>query len=97
MQAFWVEFCKRESFDADYLVNEHGIQDVEFLDSSYDLTFDYPVHIYPAKVKPLNLDKTPEIKGTLQGIKGQYLILDSGVINLRKFGGYHVDVAFIAD
>ncbi|MGB1092221.1 MAG: DUF2797 domain-containing protein, partial [Oceanobacter sp.] len=26
------------------------------------------------------------------GIKGQYLILDSGVINLRKFGGYRVRI-----
>ncbi|MEE9397603.1 MAG: DUF2797 domain-containing protein, partial [Methylococcales bacterium] len=26
--------------------------------------------------------------GTLMGIKGQYLIFDTGVINIRKYGGY---------
>lgn len=50
----------------------------------------YPVESYPEKVSSLNLDKTPEINGILQGIKGQYLILDSGVLNIRKFGGYLV-------
>ena len=46
----------------------------------------------PEKVKSLNFDKTPEISGTLQGIKGQYLILDSGVLNVRKFTGYQIGI-----
>jgi hypothetical protein len=50
----------------------------------------YPVDSYPEKVVALNLDKTTEISGTLLGIKGQYLILDSGVLNIRKFAGYLV-------
>jgi len=50
----------------------------------------YPIEAYPAKIKSLNLDKTPEISGVLQGIKGQYLILDTGVLNIRKFTGYQV-------
>ncbi len=54
------------------------------------LYFEYPVLEYPIKVKSLNLDKTPKIEGQLLGIKGQYLLLDSGVINLRKYGGYEV-------
>jgi hypothetical protein len=37
----------------------------------------YPVVEYPSKVTSLNLDKTPEISGVLQGIKGQYLLLDT--------------------
>ncbi len=56
------------------------------------LSIAYPVLEYPTKVKSLNLEKTPEITGTLLGIKGQYLILDIGVINLRKFGGYDVEI-----
>jgi hypothetical protein len=52
--------------------------------------FEYPVDSYPAKVSSFNFDKTPGVGGVLQGIKGQYLIFDSGVINIRKFGGYHV-------
>lgn len=48
----------------------------------------YPVQQYPEKVKSLNFDKQPDISGVLEGIKGQYLILDTGVLNIRKFGGY---------
>lgn len=52
----------------------------------------YPVQQYPEKVKSLNFDKTPVISGTLQGIKGQYLILDSGVLNIRKFSAYQISM-----
>lgn len=52
--------------------------------------FSFPVQHYPAKVKSFNFDTTPQVTGILQGIKGQYLLLDTGVINLRKFGGYEV-------
>lgn len=51
----------------------------------------YPVLNYPTKVASLNFDKTPVVEGVLQGIKGQYLILDTGVINLRKFGAYNIN------
>ena len=30
--------------------------------------------------------------GTLLGIKGQYLILDSGVLNIRKYTGYELEL-----
>ena len=50
----------------------------------------YPVQVYPTKVTSLNFDKNPSVTGRLQGIKGQYLIFDSGVINIRKFAGYGV-------
>ena len=53
---------------------------------------DYPVLRYPEKVSSVNLDKTPEINGYLQGIKGQYLIIDDAVLNIRKFAGYCVDL-----
>ena len=44
-----------------------------------------------------NLDKTPRIEGTLLGIKGQYLMLDTGVINIRKYGGYNLLVKVYDD
>ena len=50
----------------------------------------FPVLEFPQKVKSLNFDKQPIIEGVLQGIKGQYLILDTGVINIRKFTAYNV-------
>lgn len=52
----------------------------------------YPVLTYPQKVSSLSLDKTAVVAGTVHGIKGQYLILDTGVINIRKFTGYHVSL-----
>lgn len=54
--------------------------------------FRYPVRQWPQKVTSFNLDKSPEAGGILQGIKGQYLIFDAGVINLRKYSGYRVEV-----
>lgn len=54
-------------------------------------TISYPVDEYPVKVSSLNMDKQAEIKGQLLGIKGQYLILDTGVLNIRKFTGYEVE------
>ncbi len=56
---------------------------------------DYPVEQYPTKVSSFNFDKTPEVNGVLRGIKGQYLILDGGVINMRKFTGYTVALALV--
>lgn len=56
----------------------------------------YPVMEYPKKVVSLSWDKTPEISGTLMGIKGQYLIFEGGrVLNLRKHSGYFVDMELI--
>ncbi len=55
--------------------------------------FEYPVLKWPEKVSSLNLDKNPVAGGILNGIKGQYLIFDTGVINLRKYSGYQVEVA----
>ncbi len=51
----------------------------------------YPVRRYPAKVASFNLDKEPEVKGELLGVKGQYLIFDTGVINMRKYAGYELE------
>ena len=53
---------------------------------------EYPVSEYLTKISSHNLDKTPEIESTLLGIKGQYLIFDTGVINLRRFTGYEIEM-----
>lgn len=55
-------------------------------------SFTYPVLKYPEKLTSLDFEKNPKVSGTLNGIKGQYLLLDTGVINIRKFGGYEVDL-----
>jgi hypothetical protein len=59
--------------------------------SEEEYRFTYPVLTYPTKLTSLNLDKAPEVSGELQGIKGQYLILSTGVINMRKYGGYELE------
>lgn len=53
----------------------------------------YPVLQFPQKIVSHNFDKNSEVCGVLKGIKGQYLIFDSGVINIRKFAGYMVSLA----
>ncbi|YCA16554.1 DUF2797 domain-containing protein [Kushneria sp. AK178] len=58
--------------------------------------FDYPVLAWPERVRAFNLDRTPQVEGRLMGLKGQYLILDTGVINLRKYTGYQVSVTLSA-
>jgi len=68
-----------------------GEEAIEFLHEEI-VAIEFPVETYPEKVKSFNFDKTPEVSGILRGIKGQYLLLDSGVINLRKFSGYEVEL-----
>ena len=57
------------------------------------VNIDYPVLKYPTKVVSLGFDKTPVISGVLNGIKGQYLLLESGVLNIRKFSSYHLTLS----
>ncbi len=56
------------------------------------LAIEYPVLEYPEKIRSHNLDKEALLEGTLLGIKGQYLIFDCAVINMRKYAGYHLTV-----
>lgn len=65
---------------------------VELLPDEKATRIHFPILEYPKKVTSLNLEKNPEIRGTLLGIKGQYLILSTGVINLRKYQGYEIEV-----
>lgn len=73
----------------DELQLNYGPQAVTVLDEPM-VALSYPVLEYPSKISSHNFDKNPEVSGVLLGIKGQYLLLDTGVINLRKFTGYEV-------
>jgi hypothetical protein len=54
----------------------------------------FPVLQYPKKVTSLSLDKSPNFKGKLTGIKGQYLLFEDGtVFNVRTFEGYVVKIS----
>lgn len=74
--------------------SQYGEDAIQAVDEAI-VEIKYPILAYPEKIKSLNFDKQPEIEGTLQGIKGQYLILDTGVLNIRKFSGYNINVEFI--
>jgi hypothetical protein len=74
------------------LQQQFGLQAITVLDDNHTVAIEYPISKHPDKVVSLNLDKTPCIEGVLQGIKGQYLIFDSGVLNIRKFTAYQVSV-----
>jgi hypothetical protein len=55
----------------------------------------YPVLNFPKSVQILNLDKTPIIKGTLQGIKGQYLLFENDfALNIRRHTGFDIQLTF---
>lgn len=73
------------------LTDEHDQTRPELIADAESLSFRYPVLEYPDKVSAINLDKDPMAEGTLLGIKGQYLILDIGVLNVRKYGGYEIE------
>ncbi|PAJ76034.1 hypothetical protein CJF42_02010 [Pseudoalteromonas sp. NBT06-2] len=76
----------------DELAEIYGATAIEKLDEDIvELTF--PVSEFPTKINSLNFDKNPEVSGILKGIKGQYLIFDNGVINIRKFSSYEVEVS----
>lgn len=72
------------------LHERYGLQAVQSVSDAETLHIRYPVQEYPLKVKSFNLDKQPVVEGGLMGIKGQYLIFDTGVINIRKYAGYQV-------
>lgn len=77
--------------DLQKLVEEHGPDAIKRSDEAV-LTLDYPVQHWPTTVRSHNLDKQQRAAGVLQGVKGQYLILDTGVINIRKYTAYEVRV-----
>ncbi|OYT97438.1 MAG: hypothetical protein CFE49_01880 [Pseudomonas sp. PGPPP3] len=74
------------------LQERFGLQAIQPLSELSVVDIAYPVLAYPAKVASFDLEKTPVVEGTLQGIKGQYLIFDTGVINIRKFTAYQLAV-----
>ncbi|MBT3584562.1 MAG: DUF2797 domain-containing protein [Halobacteriovoraceae bacterium] len=74
----------------DQLEEELDDNGIEFLEDEAVTELSYPVLEYPEKVKSMTLEKMPTIEGTLMGIKGQYLIFDTGVINIRRHTGHTI-------
>jgi len=70
-----------------------GEDAVQLLDEDI-VEINYPVSQYLTKISSFNFDKTPTVSGVLLGIKGQYLIFEKGVINMRKFSSYQVNIEY---
>jgi hypothetical protein len=91
------EIMEKIKDDLIELQNKYGIQAIQPITHLETQEIKYPVEEYPTKVVSKNFDKMPIIEGKLMGIKGQYLIFDTGVINIRKFTGYDVEFRALAD
>jgi hypothetical protein len=72
---------------------KYGDDAVKLLDENV-VSIVYPVSQYLTKISSFNFDKTPTVSGILLGIKGQYLIFEQGVINMRKFSSYQISVKY---
>ena len=84
------DLIKASEIEINEIEREYGKTEIELLNEK-QVSIEFPIEDFPEKITSLNFDKTPEVEGVLQGIKGQYLIFDKGVINIRKFGGYLVE------
>ncbi|PMB54647.1 hypothetical protein CLERM_057 [Coxiella-like endosymbiont] len=82
---------KKANFSLVKVINQFKEGDVQKLKTISVTRLKYPVLEYPNQIKALSFEKTPTITGFLLGIKGQYLILNTGVINIRKYAGYNVE------
>ena len=98
-RTYWRRMLLGEYPDLDLLEEKEKLAQTlsaeyqQFVTSDQDVVdLNYPVSIKPEKIKSLNFDKTPEIQGQLNGIKGQYLFLnDESVLNIRKYTGYIIN------
>ena len=75
------------------LQQRFGLQAIQPLPEQQVVDIRYPIDDYPAKITSFNLDKNPVAEGTLLGIKGQYLMFDTGVINIRKYTAYQLAIS----
>lgn len=78
----------------DQMEGDFGAAQVEILESELVTHINYPVLLYPEKVSSMSFDKTEVVGGKLLGIKGQYMIFESGVINIRSHTGYKIQIEY---
>ena len=81
LPAVWEKVCQWVPDDLRrYMVKDEKAQ-----------VINYPVLKVPEKVVSLDLAKVREFTDKLCGIKGQYLIFQDRVLNMRKYSGFHVE------
>ncbi len=80
--------------DIDRMEGELGSDKITILEREMPVSIEYPVTKFPEKVTSKSFDKFESVGGILEGIKGQYLIFDNGVINLRSHTGYKIKIEY---
>jgi hypothetical protein len=92
LKAHAAKLLPQIEYKIDELCKLYGQGAIEILEEEIQ-EIRYPVTEFPMKIISHNFDKEPVVSGHLLGIKGQYLILDTGVINLRKFTSYEISLS----
>ena len=92
LQSTAEQLLKTAQSDLQPAFAEIGESGYERLRDSVAVNLNYPILEYPEKIRSLNAEKTPEIQGTLIGLKGQYMIFDTGVINIRKYTSSYIEL-----
>lgn len=54
------------------------------------LALSYPILRYPSRIRRFRLERDRRVRATLVGVKGQFLLFDQGVLNVRQHTGFHV-------
>ncbi len=98
----WRKMLTNESNELDLIsckedIRKHIPNEVleYYIQSNSQTDINFPVKEYPIKPITQKLIKIQEIKGTLKGIKGQYLIFEENkVFNVRSHEGFVVEVSF---
>jgi len=97
----WQKMLKNEVLEADLIEKKqeliaHLPEEVKpfiIADDEKIFELNYPVNLYPKKVKSLNIVKTENYEGILKGVKGQYLLFEDGtVFNIRNNEGIVVSM-----
>lgn len=89
----WQELQQLATDTLTELQKEHGKESITLHDSNEETDISYPVNNYPSKVKAHNFDKEPILDDVLTGIKGQYLMFENLVVNIRKYTSYEMCIS----
>jgi len=72
-------------------LQEQYPQQLDWVDED-EVSFKFPVLDYAGSKQSLKLNSEIPVAGILRGIKGQYLLLDTGVFNVRTHTSYRVTI-----
>ncbi len=83
--------CREQIFD-NYcdLFDDMDAQDLD--DKVVEIA--YPIKRIPKSINSLSFDKKQNFEGELLGIKGQYLLFEEAVINIRRHQGYCLEMDY---